>query len=372
MKKILFYFFIILFLSSLVSASSFIMPSKYEFEYNPNEILTLTFKVGGSKNFIYTINEGLTSTEIIDEKELSSTEKEITIRVIMPSEITTPGKVRVMSVSAEEEAPLKNSGISARTKVIAPVYVSVLYPGVYLSETFNIKDININETINLKYVVKNLGTENVNSADLKIEIINEDKIIETFDLGNKNIKSKGTTIFEKKWDTKGIPAGKYEAKAILSYDNEVLETIKDFKIGSLNVYILDFSNELIAGKINKFEIVIESEWNDEIKGIYGTLEFRGEEYKTVSSSLKSWETKSLEGFADLTNINPGNYEAIARIYYQSKMTEKIQVLTVISDVPSEGFKLNETSFMIIIAILIIIINVIIYIKIKRKNDKYKI
>lgn len=363
--KIFFYFLVFLFIIGGVSASSFVTPGKYEFNFYPNDVKEVKFEVGGSENFSYEVNEGLAKTEVIDEEVVSSKKKRITLEVTMPEEIEDPGKTKLMSVTVEEEIP-EDSGFGARTRVIAPVYVHVPYPGIYLESSLNVPNINVNETLDIEYKVKNLGTDDLNDADLNLMIKDKGDTLKSFRSEGITIKSREERVFSEKWNSKGTSGGDYQVVAELTYEDEKKKTEKDFKIGNLNIGIMNFTKKLETDSVNKFNILVESKWNNKIEDVNGVLKFKGKSFKTTSEGLEPWKTQSLEGYAELDEIEPGTYDAVVKVNYLSQTTQMNGEINI-KENKSIGTTTIMISALVLVLILLVTINILYLTKMKKKK-----
>src|SRR3989339_48803 len=230
----------------------------------------------------------------------------------------------------------------------------------------------IQGTVGTSVTIK--GTEDVEVSP-RIEISSKDKIIETLYFTNRLIKSQENIGLKKTLETVGYNPGTYLATAVVDYGTIVLSKV-DFKIGELTIEITNHTDKILLGGVKRFEIEIESGWNNNIENAYAKVDFFNEsgkvtEFKTSPTSLIPWEKKTIEGFFDTSGFVEGTYNAnITMIYYGtadiSKTSNKVVSVQFIKE-----SKLNITLIAIIGAIILIIIMIIIItiLIIKKKNDK---
>ena len=68
--------------------------------------------------------------------------------------------------------------------------------------------------------------------------------------------------FEASFDTKGLRPGNYSATANMDFDGMKKTDSDNFRIGNLNVKVVDYTKELDNSGIKRFDVTVESEWND--------------------------------------------------------------------------------------------------------------
>ena len=173
--------------------------------------------------------------------------------------------------------------------------------------------------------------------------------------------------------TVGYTAGTYNAIATLNYDGKTKEDKKSFRIGELNIEIINYTKEFEKNKINKFDVKIESGWGNKIEGVYGEIKINNDTIKTPNINLGPWDKKTITTYWDTNNVETGFYDAEIIIHYNGKTTiekgkvsviEKKEILTEIPGVIS----FNTITVLVLIIILLIIIDII-WITKKRASEK---
>jgi len=260
--------------------------------------------------------------------------------------------------------PPEGEGMSivSRTSAKARVCVRVLYEGKYIKTKLNIPNTNENSIVRPEVEVSSWGKEDINSvhADIFIYDINGTEI-KTIRTNSAGLKSKAKINLEGVFDTTGIKPGGYKAKAIVYYDGKTIETSEiGFKIGTLYVEVVNYTREIIKGKINKFEIKTESRWNNKIEDVSGEIIIGNQDIKTVLISLEPWAQGVLEGYVDAGSFDISKMPVRIIIYYADAKTTVDGIVNVIKD-PNAGkfawFK-NLNTTIVLIIILIILIEVI--------------
>lgn len=238
----------------------------------------------------------------------------------LPNYIEKPGK-HVIRIRIEEKVDEELVGTTVGTSVSigAAIVVHVPYPGEYLELVLESHDVNVGEPIEFILGIKSQGTQDLNITP-RIDIMSGDKTIETLYFKDREIKSQEELKLKKTLNTTDYNSGKYKAIAIVDY-GKIAKAESDFKIGELIIHLVNYTKEIVIGKIEAFDIEIESGWNDHIDGANAqVIIFNNSEplvsFKTSSTELTPWERKTITGFFDTSNFTKGIYDAnISLVYY---------------------------------------------------------
>jgi len=134
--------------------------------------------------------------------------------------------------------------------------------------------------------------------------------------------------FRKTIDKNNFKPGTYNATVTLTYDVGIISVEKEFRIGTSFFDIINWTSEFKPGKINNFDIEIESFWNSMVDYIYAEVNVSKNEgqidfFKTPSVSLEPWKRTILKGFFNAEGVSSGNYRANITLFYEGKTTEKV-------------------------------------------------
>ncbi len=356
-----------------VSASLGITPADIEVNFQPNMHISQNFRIMGAspEQKIEVYAEGdLAKYVIIDNKEIIG-QGSFHVEVNLPAIIETPGRniirIGIREMTSEE------GGVGTKLAVEGGIIINVPYPGKYAEiSQFIFNDINSGESIGFFLEINNLGTEAISTATA-VEVYSGEEKLRTFDLGTKYIETQTKAVFEKSFDSQEIKAGVYNATAMVNYGGkETLELKKVFRVGTLFVNITNWTNEFEKGKINPFEIEIESQWNNGLNNIYAEVNVtdNGKEidfFKTPSAFLKPWEKIKLRGFFNAENSGTGTHQAEITLFYEGEKTEKTVDIKLAR--PSKENLIWVIGFIGGILLLITIGVIIFFIKKRKKNVK---
>jgi len=379
----------VLFVSLLVLSLILIKPSYAVGIYFPSDT-EIDFKPGLEKTFNFAITPSSMNVELSVSGYLSeyvslsktfirfnSTDRGFKVIIKLPEKIEKSGHHKVWITAKEVIDESKISGnIGTSCDAMVYILIHVLNPGKYVEMSLSAPNVNLNDPVNFAVNVKSFGEEDINSIKAAIDIYSPDnEKLATIYTDKKPLKSNTEETLHAQLDTKGYPAGTYKAIATLNYDGKTKEDKKSFRIGELNIKIINYTKEFEKDKINKFDVDIESEWGNKIEEVNGEIKINNETIKTPNINLAPWEKKTITAYWDTNNIKAGFYDVEMTIYYNGKTTVekgKVSVVEkkeVLVEKP-EVISLSITTILILIIILLIIIDIIWMIK-KRKSKKQK-
>jgi hypothetical protein len=333
-------------------------PAKREVNFAPNYEFSVDYILVGvpSNQKLEVYAKGDLSEYVEFDKINLTGEDRFKATVKLPLNAEKPGPNELFI--GVREVVEKGAGIGARLAVEALITINVPYPGQYAEISLLLRNVNAGEPIPFVVKVNNLGKEDI-LASANIEIYSGEEKIETLNLGNKYIKTQTKENFAKELETGDYKPGPYKAVATVYY-GKTAETEGEFRIGTLLVDIINWTSEFEKGKINKFDIEIESLWNSKIDDIYAEVRITDDgeiidSFKTPSLSLKPWKKAVLKGYFNTEKVNSGPYKAEIKLFYEGETTEKIVDIRVVVSGLLASIKNNIIIIIVLAAILIVII-----------------
>ncbi len=373
-REIKIFLFVCVLIFAVQHVSSFgLSPAIKSYNFEPGMETSVTYYVRASSDEEVEIfaNGDLAQYVSFDKKTAFGGES-FTATIKLPKAIEKPGQHRIgIGIGQKIDPELAAGFIGTRIVVIGAVDIYVPFPGRYLEINLKGHDVNVNEPVNFNLDIASQGVEDVNVTP-KIEIYSDQGLKDTLIFNTRTIKSQESLTLTKPLSTVGYNPGRYKAIAIVDYGS-LATSETDFRIGELVINMVSYTNKMPISKIQKFEIGVESGWNDKIDGAYADVSFLNgtqllTNFKTTSTSLTPWENKTIIGYVDTENFTEGVYDAnITLIYYgkeQGKSNSQI--------VKVELYKTKSMLLWYIIAgVGLLIIVSIILVKILRKNHGKK-
>ena len=319
-------FFLSVVIVLILTETSFalgISPAKVEMNFAPGMEKTIEYSVfgnAGQELELYVVGE-LAEYIQLDKSELVGGGK-FNLKLKLPESLEKSGKlITIVGVKEKIDEELRAGTIGTSVIIQVLVIVNVPYPGKYLELALKSHDVNVGESVNLELEIASKGKENVIVTPL-IEIVSQNKTIETLYFKNREIKSQEKITLYKTLDTTNYNPGKYNAVAIVDY-GKIVQAESGFKIGELVISVTNYTKQIIIDKVKSFYIEIESGWNNQIDGAYAEVFILNDSkslisFKTSSTKLTPWEKKTITGFFDTSNFTEGFYDANITLFYYGK------------------------------------------------------
>ena len=340
------------FFLSETKAYAGVSPGKYEVNFEPGQENIFQFEFfGGTDTKLEIYAEGdLADYVTLSKKEVIGKDF-VNVLLEFPNKINVPGQ-HTLYIGAREKKD-DQGGITLIANVRGIILVNVPYPGKYATMSFNIEDANIGEPIKVNIKIDSLGDEEIQANSFILIYDEAGKRTQKIDLEKFSLKKLETKEIEYFLNTSSYKAGKYNAEAVVEYDGGVLRETKPFRLGELLVLIKGYTKYIYREQINKFDVDIESQWNDPLDNVYGVVEILGHpiSFKTPSVVLEGFGSANLTGYFDTTSIGEEKLTARIMVFYEDKMTDKFVTLK---------FK-KEIDYMLVLIISVISIFIIIII-----------
>jgi hypothetical protein len=330
-KRNLKLFLIIGFVFFLINLSSAlrVVPGKIEFDFHPNLEKTILYSASQDnpeRDLILYVEGDLAEYVKLDKEKLVGGGT-FTATLNLPEEIEIPGKHRIFIVVRETlDEEVVGTTIVGLIAIKGVIDIHVPYPGRYLEITsFKSSNVNLKEPVYFELEISNKGKEDLTITP-RIEITSLNKTIENLYFNERLLKVQDEVKLKKTLDSTDYNPGTYMAFAFVDY-GKIAQAESEFKIGELIINILNHTEKIIIGGLHKFNIEIESGWNDNIEGAYAEVSFLNNSksmfsFKTSSTSLTPWQKKNITGYFDTRTFEKGVYDANITLFYYGKSVGK--------------------------------------------------
>lgn len=289
------------------------------------------------------------------------------VKFKLPNSIEKQGKNRVY-VRVEEvvDDELASGTIGTAVAIQAVIVINVPYKGKYGEMSFTTENVNEGEPVLFLLDVHNKGIEDFSFSSW-IDISSKDGKIETLNFKDRDLESQTSISLKKELDTTNYNPGDYNATAYVDYGTRVLSQEKEFRIGTLNVSVTNYTREIVIGGLKQFDIEVESSWNDVIDGVDADVVlFNGSSelvsFETTSTSMTAWEKKNITGFFDTSVFVEGIYDGEITLSYYGKEVGKSEVFPIKVRFVEEKYDYQKIIFIagIVLGIIIIIFLIILF------------
>jgi hypothetical protein len=373
--------FIPIFLSSLTNAVGLSSSSlKVLMDFTPN--MERTF------SYVFTTNAGRTMDYIISisggdaqyfhpsvekfEQVPSGEARAFTVEMKLPEKIDIPGLHENLICVTEAEGR-SGGGIGTRVEICASISFRVLYNHKYIAiEQLDTPYADRGDVAPLQITIKSWTNQDISKMQASVDIFGsdekgEDKKITTVFSEEKSLPSNARDTLTAYLDTKNFDSGEYKAYATVVYDGSEANASSTFRVGLLTIKVINYTKLFEHGKVNKFDVQVESRWNKRIDNVFAEIFIENDTIKTPSSSLGPWQDITLTGYWDLTERRAGEYNGKMKLYYGSNLTESdINVKVIIGK--AEIQKLIIAAAISVVILLLLLFIGFLFIKNRDKDE----
>jgi len=255
-----------------------------------------------------------------------------TYTIELPREIEEPGDHFARIIIMELPPDMGIEG--GKTKVLGTVAVAHLlkvkvpFPGKFAKTELRVIESEPGEVTTFYVKGYNLGEQDIANAVASIDILGptNEKIV-TLESESKSIKSKTTEEFIIPWEA-DVNAGMYHAVVTLRYDDRIARMEKNFGVGNLRIDLRGVTvKDYRLGGVAKFNIDIESKWNEKIAGVYGEIDIMDPNgdiianFKSASTDIEPLGRATIYAYWDTEGVEKGTYKALLTLHYSGQVTE---------------------------------------------------
>lgn len=353
-------------------------PAKVEYNFEPGMEQTINYFVledNPSMEHEISLEGDLAPYVRLDRTSLVGADS-FNVKIKLPERIEKPGKHTIFVVVAQKIDPelIQGAiGTSITMKVVINIYVP--YPGRYLDIDLRGQDVNVGDPLTFELNLESKGEQEVTVTPY-IEVFAGNNSKEVLPFNTRTIKSQEKIGLQKVLDTSSYNPGVYKAIAIVDYGVLAQDEVQ-FRVGELRIDIINYTKQIEIDKIEKFELEIQSGWNDPIDGAYADVTFFNssgfsQSFRTTTSTLTPWENKKIESYFDTSNFSIGFYNANVTLSYFGKNSGKSSSLII----QVEFIEKKAKGFSILLIILggsvfVVCAIILLILKFFRKNGKRK-
>lgn len=306
--------------------------------------------------------------------------KSLSFNLNLPEKLDRPGtheaKITILEFPKEFATEEATAVIRAVGSVVTKVVVRVPYPGLYAEADLFITQAKVDKPVIFTIPIYNFGEQDIKKAKATITIYGAtyEKIAEIYS-DEKQIKSKEQTKLVASW-MPDVNPGVYHASVKIDYDGRRINLEKNFNVGNLFIEISKVEVEdFILGGVARFDIYVESKWNELIKNVYGEMTVKDKKggiyatSKTASVDIPAYEKAKLQAYWDTKDVQIGLYDVLLKIHYADKTTERLIETQVNIDsiqtrlgltaqvVAKKSKLLTRDSVLVLLVIILIVINI---------------
>jgi len=327
--------FVLIFVVMLVLAGNVsgigIAPGSTTVDFESGLERTVNFKVINNENKdmkVFFNVEGelapyVTLSNLLVDFAAGEESKQFSYTVELPKKLKKPGThiAKIIAIDLPPDADSEGTYVGARVGVVSRLEVKVPYPGKYAEAKLRISEGQPGEDAVFVVKVYNYGAQKINKAEATIDILGPtNERIATIISDTKSIDAKGMRELKAVWRPEN--PGLYHAVATVRYDGKIARAEENFYVGDVFIELLniDVKNFRLGG-VAKFEMEVESKWNDVLKNVFAEIEMRNQNgdavgnFKSTSTDLDVLAKEIIIAYWDTENIEPGQYDATITLNY---------------------------------------------------------
>jgi|GEM_PF-1934738 len=215
----------------------------------------------------------------------------------------TPG-YHSLSLLVLEGAP--NGGmVGGRAGVRGGIVFIELYPGPYAEIDFQVADAAIGAGTKADISYKSWSKVDAPDvyADIVVKDANQTIVLRTTS-EHILLPSQETRSIVVPLATKSLGPGRYSAEATFHNLQDGLIMTDWFRVGAFDLNLKQHTDRLSAGSLNRFTFVVESNWNEPIKEVFGSVTLAGiTSEPSASTVLKPFGEAPLNVYVDTSAFN---------------------------------------------------------------------
>jgi len=371
-------YFILLLLVIIVTLSAQVMaigisPADAYVNFVPGHEYVITYSVNSYRPFdFYTQGpfSEFTRIETIKHTDTSGTFK---VFLTLPEEYEEPGQHRMYVAAMERQTPGAVNTIAA---IRAFVEVDVPYPGYYATMDVHANNVNVGEPVVINVNVKNKGKLNITDAKLVLDITSDGRSVKEIRSEKMYIRTGDSYDFQTVIAGDELKPGVYGIVADLSYEGKSREETANFRVGTFDVAIVNYTKEMYNNSVNLFGIEVESLWNNRIDTVWMDLTIKNgskslSTVKTPPFDLVPWEKRKTSFYWNTEGIPVGEYTLETILHYDEGVkTENRKIYIVEPPIEEESTKLPvSTVVLLVIALLLVGFNAYFIMTHKKRKNK---
>ena len=275
-------------------------------------------------------------TEVVDNQ--------FDLIIEVPENLPEPGSYW-FSLQASEVGNEKEAGVGSLLSVSLRFLVEVPPHGKSISLSLDIPDVNEHEAVPIMVNIASKGLENISSLSGEVIVYDSNNhSAATLNLKGKPLPALESTILSVQIPADQLSPAKYWAEAVITYDGKVTRAQDGFKIGDLDLFLINYTSQLEQG-FSQFKATVENNWGNPLQIVYLKVSIEGNELLTTPTVLLGpWQRGELAGILK-TDFEPGNYAGSIQLFYDGLSKTEEVVFTITE--PAETARERSTLILVI-------------------------
>jgi hypothetical protein len=270
------------------------------------------------------------------------------------------------------------------------IYIWVPYPGKYLEYwSFAANNVPAGDDVDFTGVFISRGNETIKAVTANILIYDRNnKLLATIPTNTvNNAELNEEVVLKAKWKSGNHEKGNYHADILVTYDGLKINASTKFKLGGLDVELINYTPEVVIGGIKLWQAAVESIWSESIPNMHAQVSVLNSSsgleitsFPTLTYNLAPWGTVLMDGYVDTTKLKVQDYKLKITLFFENLTKEYNGTLKVITPPKEKGpgifstigsFFTMKTIMILLIILLVIAVAFLIFILLPKKRKKEK-
>lgn len=234
-----------------------------------------------------------------------------TISYDLPSDIPPgPNTHRIHFIESYHDPD--SGGVGARGAVAMKLDIWKPYPGRYAELTLEPRHVPEGDDTHIKYTLRSLGDQAI-SGDLEVRVRTpEGNLQDTLRENDLYLEADTTRERHLQVPSKDYAPGKYVLEGTFDYNAAVADTQETLIIGTLDVAIINLTKNYYKDQdINRFEVTLESLWNEPITSTSATVQLGSNTGATPAVTIPPFSERTLIGYWEADqDLTEGEHPAL--------------------------------------------------------------
>lgn len=310
-----------------------------------------------------------TTTPIIDNQ--------FDLIINFPEEPILPG-IYFLTLNAAEVAGADSASIGALTSVTKQFTIEVYSIEKNIIASLSAPSVNENGTIHFVVNLQSRTYSDIDAVSAKIVISNVANVtLAEVYTNNRSLPSLTEETITASFNTTGLRPASYFARAYISYDHRQKIADAAFRIGNMDLILLNYTSDLEQG-FPLFQAHVFNNWGNSLRNVYATIILQDQPLhpwlQTPNINLDPWQEGVLEGIVKV-DLPAGKYNGTIQLVFEGEHKEEPAEFIVTEPVSIDKIKsdheLSRKNMIIqALAIGMLILIALILFLLKRNNRKH--
>ncbi|RME53548.1 hypothetical protein D6783_01630 [Candidatus Woesearchaeota archaeon] len=340
--------------------------------YEPGKTFTFELAVEDAPRISVYAQGALSENVVIDDPSPDGGPRKVTVHITHPPGLE-PGQYKTF-IAAAELPPEQTVQIAALATVRTGFITRVLGPEKAVKASLQVSSVNQGEPAEARVQVESWTLSHIVRLFAIINVTGpEGEAVGSFETDRVSLPATKSTTLTATIPTKDLKKGSYHASALLFYDGLSLPLSASFRVGELDVRVVNYTRVFRKGVINQLDIIVESDWKGNIGDVFAEVRVAGEVIRTPLITLQGFSRGVLTTYWNTRGLEVGEYPATIMLFYANK-TSTSDVLFSVVEPPKEeraggvfGVLASPLGVAYLVLFLLVLLNVYVLFFRKKKS-----